>query len=72
MDTELKRTTIFLTKGQHEELRKMAFTKRKSMSSLLRDAVIEMLEDEEDIRDSIEAMKEEGSISYEDYLKERK
>jgi hypothetical protein len=69
--TELIRTTMFLTKEQHEKLRRLAFEKRKSMSSLLREAVLQMLEDEEDIRDCIEASKEEGLISLEEYVKER-
>ena len=65
MVTELKRTTIFLTKKQHEELRKLAFDKRVSMSSLLREAILEMLEDEEDAREGLKALAdEEGRDRY--------
>jgi Arc/MetJ-type ribon-helix-helix transcriptional regulator len=59
----LKRTTIFLSEGQHEELRKMAFQKRTSMANLIREAVLEMLEDEADIR-SIQAAEKEGKQEY--------
>src|SRR3990172_3187999 len=49
MGTALKRTTIFLTEEQHERLRRLAFEQRTSMAKLLRDAALEILEDEEDI-----------------------
>ena len=63
-NTELIRTTMFLTKDQHEKLRELAFEKRKSMSSLLREAVLQMLEDEEDIRDGMQALADEaGTIT---------
>ena len=67
-NTELIRTTMFLTKDQHEKLRELAFEKRKSMSSLLREAVLQMLEDEEDIRDGMQALADEvGTITLEEY-----
>ena len=66
MATDLLRTTIFLTKDQHEQLRKLAFEKRTSMSSLMREAILEMIENEEDIRDSMKVLTEEGFISWED------
>jgi predicted DNA-binding protein len=46
--TNLKRTTIFLTEEHHEALRKMAFEKRTSMANLIREAVLDMIELEED------------------------
>ena len=55
----LKRTTIFLSEEHHEELRRLAFEKRTSMANLIREAVLEMIEDEEDIREIMKA-KEEG------------
>ncbi len=68
MGTNLKRTTIFLTEEQHERLRRLAFERRTSMAKLLRDATLEILEDEEDIREGLEALaEEEGSISLEEY-----
>ena len=51
MGTALKRTTIFLTEEQHERLRRLAFEQRTSMAKLLRDAALEILEDEEDMRE---------------------
>jgi len=46
--TTLKRTTIFLTEDQHETLRRIAFDRRTSMSKLIRDAALKIMEDEED------------------------
>ena len=73
MTTALKRTTIFLTKEQHEMLRRIAFNRRTSMSKLIRSAVLEILEDEEDIKEGLKALHdEEGTISLEQYQKSRK
>ncbi len=58
MGTTLKRTTIFLTPEQHERLRRLAFEKRTSMARLLRDAALEILEDEEDIQEGSKALEE--------------
>jgi hypothetical protein len=72
MATELKRTTIFLTEEQHEGLRRLAFEKKTSMAKLIREAVLEILEDEEDIREGMKAMADtEGTISWEDYKRKR-
>lgn len=70
----LKRTTIFLNEGQHEELRKMAFEKRTSMANLIREAVLEMLEDEEDIRSIHESEKggKQKYVPWEDVKREWK
>ena len=43
MGTTLKRTTIFLTTEQHEQLRRIAFEKRTSMAKLIRDVTIEII-----------------------------
>ena len=68
MGTNLKRTTIFLTGDQHEMLRRLAFEKRTSMAELVRGAIIEVLEDKEDISEGLKALaEEEGSISLEEY-----
>ena len=56
MGTALKRTTIFLTEEQHERLRRLAFEQRTSMAKLLRNAAVEILEDEEDIREGLKAL----------------
>ncbi len=65
MGTSLKRTTIFLTEEQHERLRRLAFEQRTSMAKLLRDAALEVLEDEEDIREGLKALEEgdKGSVT---------
>ena len=73
MGTALKRTTIFLTEEQHERLRCLAFVQRTSMAKLLRDAALEILEDEEDIREGLKALSdEEGTITWEQYQQQRR
>ena len=72
MGTTLKRTTIFLTEEQHERLRRLAFEQRTSMAKLLRDAALEILEDEEDIREGVKALAdEEGTVTWEQYQRTR-
>jgi len=72
MGTNLKRTTIFLTEEQHERLRRLAFEQRTSMAKLLRDAALEILEDEEDIREGVKALAdEEGTMTWEQYQRQR-
>ncbi|MGM0366176.1 MAG: DUF6290 family protein [Actinomycetota bacterium] len=72
MKKSLKRTTIFLTEEQHEGLSRLAFLRRKSMSEIIREAVLEILEDEEDIREGLKDLADrEGTISWAEYKKER-
>jgi len=69
----LKRTTIFLTEEQHERLRQLAFEQRTSMAKLLRDAALEILEDEQDVLVGLQALaNEEGTVSWEQYQRQRK
>jgi len=64
----LKRTTIFLTETQHEQLRRIAFEKHSSMAKLLREAFIEMLENEEDIRECLKTWDDkEGAMTLDEY-----
>ena len=73
MASNLKRTTIFLTEEQHESLRRLAFEQRTSMAKLLRDAALEILEDEEDVREGLKALAdEEGTVTWEQYRKSRR
>jgi hypothetical protein len=73
MTTKLKRTTIFLTEEQHEALRRIAFEKHTSMAKLLRDACVEILEDEEDIRDCQQNRDDtEGSMTLDEYCQSKK
>ena len=72
MGTTLKRTTIFLTQEQHERLRRLAFEQRTSMAKLLRDAALEILEDEEDIREGLKALREEeDTMTWKKYRESR-
>ncbi len=71
MGTALKRTTIFLTEDQHEGLRRLAFKQRTSMAKLLRDAALEILEDEEDIREGLKALEDKrGTVDWETFKRE--
>lgn len=73
MATALKRTTIFLTQEQHERLRRLAFEQRTSMAKLLRDAALEILEDQEDIQEGLKALSDEaGTITWKQYQKNRR
>ena len=73
MGTSLKRTTIILTEDQLEKLRQLAFIRRTSMSSLIRDAAMEVIEDEEDIREGLRALADAGgTVSWKDYQNGRK
>jgi hypothetical protein len=49
--SNLKRTTIFLNEKHHEALRRIAFERHVSMANLIREAVLEIIEDDEDIRE---------------------
>ena len=72
MATTLKRTTIFLTEEQHERLRRLAFEQRTSMAKLLRDAALEILEDEEDISEGLKALADqEGTVPWAKYRESR-
>lgn len=68
----MRRTTIFLTEEQHERLRKLAFDRRTSMAKLLREAAVEILEDDEDIREGLRALaEEEGTVGWSEYRRRR-
>ncbi|MBI4198460.1 MAG: hypothetical protein HY533_05065 [Chloroflexi bacterium] len=71
MATTLKRTTILLTEEQHERLRRLAFEQRTSMAKLLRDAAVEILEDEEDTREGLSALEDEsGTLEWDTFKRE--
>ncbi|MDD4859829.1 MAG: hypothetical protein PHR56_06465 [Dehalococcoidales bacterium] len=73
MATSLKRTTIFLTPEQHERLRRLAFERRTSMAKLIREGALEILEDEEDIREGLKILADEsGTVTWEEYLGRRR
>jgi Arc/MetJ-type ribon-helix-helix transcriptional regulator len=68
METTLKRTTILLTEMEYKILRRLALKKRMSLAELVREAVLEFLEDEEDISEGLKALAdEEGTITWEQY-----
>lgn len=72
MATTLRRTTIFLSQEQHERLRRLAFEQRTSMAKLLRDAALEILEDEEDTREGLRSLKDrKGTLDWGTFKRER-
>ena len=72
MDNKLKRTTIFLTEGQHASLRRLAYEQRTSMASLIRDAALEIIEDREDVALGLKALADEkGTITWKQYQRRR-
>jgi len=73
MATNLKRTTIFLTGEQHERLRHLAFEQRTSMAKLIRDATLEILEDEEDSIEGLKALADKkDTVTWKTYQRHRK
>ena len=73
MNEPLQRTTIFLTKDQHERLRNLAFKRRKSMAQLIRESAIEILEDEEDLKSALKIMdNDEEMILFDGFDSKRK
>jgi len=55
-----KRTTISLRPEEYETLRFIAFKRRTSIAGVIRELIYEHLEDEEDIRDGLKALREKG------------
>ena len=73
MKDTLQRTTIFLTRNQHDRLRTLAFKRKKSMAQLIREAALEILEDEEDLKSALKIIgNDEEMISFDDYNDRRK
>jgi len=55
-----KRTTVSLRPEEYEALRFMAFKHKTSIAGVIRALIYEHLEDEEDIRDGLKALQEQG------------
>ncbi len=66
-----KRTTISLRPEEYEALRFMAFKRNKSVAGVVRELIYEHLEEEEDIRDGLKALKEErDTMDWETFKKD--
>jgi hypothetical protein len=66
-----KRTTISLRPEEYEALRFMAFKHKTSVAGVVKKLIYEHLEDEADIRDGLEALKEKGdAMDWETFKKE--
>lgn len=57
-----KRTTVSLHPEDYELLRLLAFKRKTSIAGLVRELIRDLLEDEEDIRDGLKALKDKGDI----------
>ena len=69
----LQRTTIFLTRDQHDRLRTLAFKRKKSMAQLIREAALEILEDEEDLKSALKIIgNDEETVPFDGYNDKRK
>jgi hypothetical protein len=69
----LKPTTILLTKEHHDVIRRIAKERKMTISNVIRGAVLDIIEDDEDIKEIMKARREEKKnyISLEDYHKAR-
>ena len=68
----MKRATVYIEEDLHKALKFKAIETGSSLSDIVNDAVRHTLEEDlEDLTD-IEARKNEGTVSYEDFLKELK
>ena len=66
-----KRTTISLRTEEYEALRFAAFKRKTSVAGVVRELILEHLEDEEDIRDGLKALQEKGdTMDWETFKKE--
>jgi hypothetical protein len=67
-----KRTTISLHPEEYEILRFLAFKRKTSVAGVVRGLISELLEDEEDIRDGMKALRDEtGSEDWQTFKKEQ-
>ncbi|MEK6705612.1 MAG: hypothetical protein AABZ06_07475 [Bdellovibrionota bacterium] len=66
-----KRTTISLRPEDYEAIRFMAFKRKTSVAGVVRELLLEQLEEEEDIRDGLKALEEKGdAMDWETFKKE--
>ena len=66
-----KRTTISLRQEEYEVLRFLAFKQKTSVAGVVRGLIAELLEDEEDIREGMKALQEEGeNLDWQTFKKE--
>jgi len=63
-----KRTTISLAPDVYEVLRFVAFKRKASVAGLVRQMVLDLIEEEEDIRDGLKALEEKAdTLSWETF-----
>ena len=66
-----KRTTVSLRPEEYEAVRFMAFKRKTSVAGVVRELILEQLEEEADIRDGLKALEEKGaSMDWEVFKKE--
>ena len=66
-----KKLTLSIHPEEYDVLRFVAFKRKTSVAGLTRELIRELLEDEEDIRDGLKALKEKGdTLDWETFKKE--
>ncbi|MFH0769463.1 MAG: hypothetical protein V1932_07895 [Chloroflexota bacterium] len=66
-----KKVTLSLHPKDYEVLRFVAFKRKTSVAGIVRDMIQEVLEDEDDIRDGLKALKDKGdSLDWETFKRE--
>lgn len=68
----MKRTTVYFEEDLHKALKIKAIESDSTLSDIVNQAVRNILEEDLDDLEAIEARKGEGEISYEAFLKELK
>lgn len=67
---DYKRTTVSLRPEEHEVLRFVAFKRKTSVAGLVRQMVLDLIEEEEDIRDGLKALEEKAdTLDWETFKK---
>jgi len=57
---DYKRVTLSLHRDEYEVLRFVAFKRKTSIAGVVREMIVELLEDEEDIGDGLKALETKG------------
>jgi hypothetical protein len=71
MKGRLKPVTLSLSPKEHKILLKIAFEKKVSLAHLIREKVVELIEDEEDIAKCLATWNDtEGSVSLEEFKRQ--
>jgi len=66
-----KKVTLSLHPEEYEVLRFIAFKRKTSVAGVVREMILEILEDEDDIRDGLKALEDRGdTLDWESFKRE--